>query len=156
MCVWLQLSFTGAAWPSSEHQNAPLSHLYFSILRVFCNNLNFLNMHRHHSTLYSLVKFHQGAGVTRVLTAWNAIHVVPAAAIFCNTGALLFSLKVSSARTVFLNSWLLEALKGFQWVTFQTLTLSRSVQPGVRQSKSLLAHWSMCYLGNKNQNTPER
>lgn len=65
VCVSLQLSFPGAAWPSSEYQNAPLSHLYFSILRVFCNNLNFPNMQRHHSALYSLVKFHQGAGVTR-------------------------------------------------------------------------------------------
>lgn len=40
VCVSLWLSITGAAWPSSEYQSAPLPHLYFSAARVFCNNLN--------------------------------------------------------------------------------------------------------------------
>lgn len=105
----------GAAWPSSECQNAPLSHLYFSVPRVFCNNLN-------------------------LWTCSGATPAFQSSIIFSHIPLRSWSSKVHDSLKWYTcgpcSSYILCSQNGFQWVTLFTIwPRARLAQPEV-QSKS--------------------
>lgn len=110
---------TGAAWPSSECQNAPLSHLYFSALRVFCNNLNLWTCSGTTLPFPSTVIFSHIPLRCRSNKGHDSLKCYTCSA--CSSHLLCcWSTFISSETQLHshssLNSWLLLALKSFQWV----------------------------------------